>query len=199
MSETGWRLAGLSAAEIWSRLAAEFTRAAASARHPLHLVTVATLGADGGPQARTVVLRGFDAERRVLWFHTDSRSPKAAEIARDGRVALHWYDAAARLQIRMSADAVLHHGDPVARAAWEAAQPMSRACYASPTPPGTRLTAFPAAAEAPAAADDLGLAHFALVRCRFTAVELLALHASGHERLLLALAGAVPTATILAP
>ena len=199
MSESGWRLAGLSAAEIWSRLAGEFTQAAASARHPLHLVTVATLGDDGGPQARTVVLRGFDAERRVLWFHTDVRSPKAVEIARDGRVALHWYDAAARLQIRMSADAVLHHGDPVARAAWQAAPPMSRACYASPTPPGTRLAEVPAATPAPAAGDDRGLAHFALVRCRFTAVELLALHASGHERLLLALAGAVPTATILAP
>lgn len=199
MNETGWQLARLSAPEIWSRLAAELTVAASSARHPLHLVTVATLGADGGPQARTVVLRGFDAERRVLWFHTDSRSPKAAAIARDGRVALHWYDAAARLQIRISAAAVLHHADSVARAAWEAAQPMSRACYASPTAPGTRLTAFPTAAPAPAAADDLGLAHFAVVRCRFTAVELLALHASGHERLLLVLDGPVPSGTILAP
>ncbi|MFM8413399.1 MAG: pyridoxamine 5'-phosphate oxidase family protein [Planctomycetota bacterium] len=199
MSAAVWRLAGLSAAEIWSRLAAELARAASSARHPLHLVTVATLGADGGPRARTVVLRGFDAERRVVCFHTDSRSPKAAEITRDGRVALHWYDAEARLQIRIPAEAVVHHGDAVASAAWQAALSMSRACYASPTPPGTRLAAFPAAAPAPTAADDRGLAHFAVVRCRFAAVELLALHASGHERMLLEIAGAVPTGTILAP
>ena len=199
MSETGWRLAGLSAAEIWSRLAAELARAASSARHPLHLVTVVTRGTDGGPQARTVVLRGFDAERRVIWFHTDSRSPKAAEIARDGRISLHWYDAEARLQIRMPAEAAVHHGDPVASAAWQATLPMSRACYASPTPPGTRLAAFPAAAPAPAAADDRGRAHFAVVRCRFATIELLALHASGHERMLLEVAGAVPIGTILAP
>lgn len=196
MSETGWWLAGLSAAETWRRLAAEFT-AASSARHPLHLVTVATLGDGGGPRARTVVLRGFDAEGRVLWFHTDLRSPKAAEITRDGRVALHWYDAEARLQIRITAEAAVHHGDAVARAAWQASRPMSQACYASPTPPGTPLPAFPAAA--PAADDDRGLENFAVVRCRFTAVELLALHASGHERLLVSLAGPVPTRTILAP
>lgn len=199
MSETGWQLAGLSAPEIWCRLAAELTGAASSARHPLHLVTVATLAADGSPQARTVVLRGFDAEGRVLWFHTDGRSPKLAQISRDGRVALHWYDPEARLQIRISARAEVHRGDPIARAAWQAAQPRSRACYTSPTAPGFRLEAFPAAAPAPAAADDRGLAHFAVIRCRFTAVELLALHASGHERVLLVLDGAVPTGTILAP
>lgn len=199
MSETGWRLAGLAPADVWSRLAADLAAAAASARHPLHLVTVATLGADGAPQARTVVLRGFDAERKVLWFHTDSRSPKAAAIARDGRVALHWYDADARLQIRISADAVVHRGDPIVHAAWRATPPMSRACYASPAAPGTPLAAFPVAAPAPAPDDDRGLAHFAVVRCQFTTVELLALHASGHERVLLALAGPVPTGSVLAP
>lgn len=198
MSECSWQLASLSATETWERLTAELMAAVNSARHPLHLLTVATIGVDGFPSTRTVVLRGFDHQRRELRFHTDIRSPKAAQFARDDRVGLHWYDAAARLQIRIAARVAVHHLDPVARAAWQVSQPMSRACYAAAAP-GTPLRDFPAPPEPPAAADSAGLANFAVVRCRFAAVELLALHASGHERILLDLGGWVPTSTILAP
>jgi pyridoxamine 5'-phosphate oxidase len=194
-----WRLAGLSAGDIWRRLSADLAKATASGRHLLHLVTVATLGEDGFPLMRTVVLRGFDAERRELWFHTDIRSPKAGQIARDGRVALHWYDAQARLQIRIAAEASVHHADQIARQAWLDSQPMSRACYGSPAAPGTPLTEFPVPPSSPAADDPTGLANFAVIRCRFTAVELLALHASGHERILLQVDGNCPTMMILAP
>lgn len=199
MDTGSWQLASLSAVELWRRLSAELEVAAASGRHPLHLFTVATVGDDGSPESRTVVLRGFDAERRELWFHTDIRSPKAAQIARDGRVALHWYDAQARLQIRIAALAEVHHADPVARDAWRASQPMSRACYGSEAAPGTPLPEFTAPPEPLDAADAAGLANFTVIRCRFAAVELLALHASGHERILLRLDGDSPTGTILAP
>ncbi len=199
MSDHAWQLATLSAAEIWRRLAAELTAAAASARHPLHLLTMATLDNDGFPAARTVVLRGFDPERREVWFHTDRRSPKAAHLTRDGRVALHWYDPLARLQIRIAARATLHHLDATARDAWLVSQPMSRACYASAAAPGTPLPEFPASPQPPAPDDDAALANFAVVRCRFTAVELLALHASGHERIRLEPGGPIVTGTILAP
>lgn len=50
------------------------------------LMTVATIDADGFPRARTVMLSEFDGER--FHFHTDALSSKAAEIARDPRVAL---------------------------------------------------------------------------------------------------------------
>ena len=199
MGNGSWQLASLSAVEVWRRLSADLDAAVASGRHPLHLVTVATVGGDGSPESRTVVLRGFDAERREVRFHTDIRSPKAAQIARDGRVALHWYDAQARLQIRIAALAVVHHADPIAHDAWLASQPMSRACYGSAAAPGTPLPEFPAPPERPDAADAAGLANFAVIRCRFAAVELLALHVSGHERILLQLDGDAPTGTILAP
>lgn len=193
------RLSGLSAAAMWGALTADLDEAAASARHPLHLVTVATVDAAGAPHARTVVVRGFDAHLREVRFHTDSRSPKALQIGAAGRVALCWYDPARRLQIRMPARAALHQGDAVALSAWRAARPMSRACYTSAEAPGARLTAFPAAPAAPAATADGGLASFAVVCCRFDAVELLALHATGHERVCLRFAGPEPTLEILAP
>jgi pyridoxamine 5'-phosphate oxidase len=193
------RLSDMSAAAIWSTVAADLDRAAASARHPLHLVTVATVDATGAPHARTVVVRGFDAHLREVRFHTDVRSPKVEQIGIDGRVALHWYDPLRRLQLRIAARAALHHGDAVARAAWDASPAMSRACYTTADAPGTHLDACPPAPAAPAATDDGGLASFAVVRCRFDAVEVLALHASGHERIRLRFTDAEPRLEILAP
>ncbi|MDA0254323.1 MAG: pyridoxamine 5'-phosphate oxidase family protein [Planctomycetota bacterium] len=199
MTAAGWHLAGRSAAETWALVATELSAAVRSGRHPFHVFTIATLGLDGSPRSRTVVLRGFDGAAREIHFHTDARSPKAAELARDGRVALHWYDPTGRLQIRITALATLHHEDSIARQAWEAAAPMSRGCYTSPAAPGTPLPEVPPAPP-PAGPDSTrGRACFAVVCCRFDAVELLALHATGHERLRLDLGGDVPTATILAP
>jgi len=199
VTAAGWQLAGRSAAEVWQLVAAELMAAVRSGRHPFHLVTLATLGPDGSPRARTVVLRGFDGAAREIRFHTDARSPKAAELARDGRVALHWYDPAGRLQIRITAVATLYHNDAVTRQAWEAAAPMSRGCYTSPAAPGTPLPEVPPAPPPVGPSDPLGLANFAVVCCRFDTVELLALHAAGHQRLRLDLGGPEPLATILAP
>lgn len=198
-SPTGLSLAVESAAAIWQTVAAELAAAAASSRHPLHLLTVATVDAAGAPHARTVVLRGFDALQREVRFHTDIRSLKAEQIGVDGRVALHWYDSAHRLQIRIAATATIHHGDAVAQAAWKASQPMSRACYTTGESPGTLLETVPPAPPPPAADDDRGLTAFAVICCRFETVELLSLHASGHERIRLRLTGTGPTREILAP
>lgn len=198
-SPAGLNLAAESAPAIWQTVAAELAAAAAFSRHPLHLLTVATVDAAGAPHARTVVLRGFDAADREVRFHTDIRSPKAEQIGVDGRVALHWYDPAKRLQIRIPAMAIIHHGDPTAEAAWKASRPMSRACYTAAAPPGALLETVPSAPPPPAADDDRGFAMFAVISCRFESVELLSLHASGHERIRLRLTGTEPIREILAP
>ncbi|MDM7887755.1 pyridoxamine 5'-phosphate oxidase family protein [Curtobacterium sp. RHCJP20] len=62
-------------------------------------MTLSTLGLDGYPSARTVLLSRFDGER--LHFHTDSRSRKAAELAALPRAAvtLVWPEAARQLVV----------------------------------------------------------------------------------------------------
>lgn len=190
-------LAVLDAPAAWAWLTRELLAAAGSARHGFHLLVAATVGHDGSPDARTVVLRHVDPVRREVGFHTDVRSPKVVAIARDARVALHWYDATVRVQVRAAATAVIHHGDAVAAAAWAAAKPMSRACYAAPVPPGTPLAGFPAAL-APGTA-DAGRESFAVVTCRFDDLEILALHAAGHQRVVLHVATDPVTWTVLAP
>jgi pyridoxamine 5'-phosphate oxidase len=192
-------LSNLDARAAWRRIAEWLATAAGSSRHPLHLLSVATVDAGGAAEVRTVVLRGFDEVKREVRFHTDLRSGKAAAIRRDARVGLHWYDPEARLQIRIPATASLHHADDVARHGWEHSQPMSRACYLTAHRPGDELTSFPPAPAAPMDGDDTGLKNFCVVRCRFDSVELLALHATGHERVRIDVTSNPVTWKILAP
>ncbi|MFM7205477.1 MAG: pyridoxamine 5'-phosphate oxidase family protein [Planctomycetaceae bacterium] len=192
-------LACTDAVAVWAWLVADLHAAVASARHPLHVLTVATAGGAGGPDARAVVLRHVSADARVIRFHCDARSPKVAAITRDPRVSLHWYDLSRRMQVRIPATATIHHHDDVARGAWQTTQAMSRACYASPFPPGAALAAFPAAPSQPAADDDAGGANFAVVSCRFESVDLLSLHAAGHQRVLLQVDRDPVSWTVLAP
>jgi PPOX class probable FMN-dependent enzyme len=63
---------------------------------------LATLRADGRPNNRTVVFRGWLGERDVLTFVTDSRSAKVQEVARDSSAAACWYLPITREQFRLS-------------------------------------------------------------------------------------------------
>jgi len=192
-------LAALDAAAAWAWVAGEFTAAAGSARHPFHLLTLATIAADGRPDMRTVVLRHFDATVRLIRFHTDIRSPKVQALSADPRVALHWYDPALRVQFRAAAQATIHHDDALAAAAWAAAAPMSRACYTTAAAPGAEVNAFPEGPTAPDAGDDTGRDRFAVVSCHFETVDLLALHATGHQRVRLLLDRDPVAWSVLAP
>lgn len=152
-------------------------------RSPFHAPTLATIGADGRPRARTVVLRGADPAVRTLRFHCDRRSDKAAELEADGRAALHGYDPAAKVQIRLEGRASLHLDDAVADAAWAGSRPVSRLCYGTVPGPGAVLAhgggyALPED-EAQAAA---GRENFAAVQVRVERIEFLYLAFAGHRR-----------------
>lgn len=71
----------------------------ATADGPGPTMTLSTVGLDGYPSARTVLLSRFDGTR--LHFHTDGRSRKAAELAALPRAAvtLVWPEAARQLVV----------------------------------------------------------------------------------------------------
>jgi pyridoxamine 5'-phosphate oxidase len=170
-------------------------RGAADRRTAFHTPTLSTIGLDGRPRARTVVMRGLDVADRLIRLHSDIRSAKVAELRRDPRVALVFYDAAAKLQARAEGMATVNAGDDIAHEAWGRSQPMARAIYAGPVAPGAPIAA-PAQAEPPA---DGGEANFAVIRCVFERLDLLSLQAAGHRRLLLRWNGAERSAQWLAP
>ncbi|MBR0649574.1 pyridoxamine 5'-phosphate oxidase [Roseomonas terrae] len=157
---------------------------------------LATIGMGGAPALRTVVLRGFDPAARCLHIHTDRRSPKFAQLAADGRAALHGYDPQSRLQLCLHGHAVLHVGDAAADAAWTASRETSRMTYAGTHPPGTPLRAPPVAPTDAAA----GRAQFGLVSFTFDALDWLMLDPAGNRRACFAWAAdGTLTATWIAP
>lgn len=61
-----------------------------------------TVGLDGEPQVRTVILRGADIEASTVFFASQAGASKIAEIEREPRVAFTFYDEHADLQVRLT-------------------------------------------------------------------------------------------------
>jgi pyridoxamine 5'-phosphate oxidase len=59
--------------QAWALLA----RGVADRRSPFHAPTVASLGLDGRPRARVVILRDCDGAAATLRFNTDRRTTRA--------------------------------------------------------------------------------------------------------------------------
>ncbi len=147
-----------------------------------HAPTLATVGLDGRPRLRTVVLRGLDRGTRSLRFHTDRRSEKVPEIEREPRVALHVYDAAAKFQVRLEGRATLHAADAVADEAWAGTRPMSRVCYGTLPAPGTVIPDGGAFALPAEDGSDGGRENFVAIVMAIDRVETLYLAYGGHRR-----------------
>jgi pyridoxamine 5'-phosphate oxidase len=184
-------------AEAWRLIA----RGVADRRSPFHHPVVATVGLDGEPQARTVILRGCDVAERVLRFHTDARSDKAREIAADARAALHFYDPGAKIQVRVAGAAALHRNDAVADGAWAGSRLFSRQCYGIAPGPGAAITAggdftLPETTDEATAA---GRANFTAVTIAVARLEWLYLAAAGHRRARFGWSGGALRSEWLAP
>ncbi len=99
-----YRTARLEAADVDADPIAQVSRwladaAAADLREPNAMV-LATVGGDGLPSARTVLLRAIDAEGLV--FYTSYRGRKAAELAANPQAALlfPWVDLERQVAVR---------------------------------------------------------------------------------------------------
>lgn len=184
-------------AEAWRLLA----RGVADRRSPFHHPVLATVGPDGAPEARTVILRGCEPAAKALRFHTDARSAKVAELAARPRASLHFYDPAAKIQLRIRGEATLHRDDAVADQAWAGSRLFSRQCYGIVPGPGQPIDAggafsLPETTEEETAG---GRAHFTAVVVAVKSLEWLYLATGGHRRALFAFDGGGPPARWLAP
>ena len=166
---------------------AELERAASDRDSAFRHAQLATTGAHGWPQVRTVILRHGDAAARLVGFQTDRRSAKVAEIRAASPVALVTQDRARELQLRLWGQAAVHGDDEVARAAWEALYPPLRLPYRQAVAPGRAVEEAGTADPAPEtlAPDDpeAGFHNFALVLVRVARLEWLRLRpGQGHRR-----------------
>jgi hypothetical protein len=161
------------------------TRGALDRRSAFHHPVIGTIGLDGQPRQRVMILRSVDPDQRSLRFHTDIRSEKAREIGVDPRVSVLAYDPDSKIQLRLGGQATLHHDDRVAEAAWQGSQRMSRACYGTAPAPGSEIgqgDAFTLPDKADDAQLEAGRAHFAAMLFRVESLEWLFLAYEGHRR-----------------
>lgn len=174
-------------AQIYSRIWDCLTRAAADAPpQPSSFSTVqaATVGPDGSPRVRTVLLRGVNEPDGRLALYTDRRSPKIAELGRDPRIALVGVDAMHNMQIRVTGEASILLDEGVRRLAWKSSSDQSRRIYRTTLGPGTPIDNPEDAFAKGHGADEMeGFANFCVVEVRVNTLEWLKHSANErHER-----------------
>ncbi|WP_170182189.1 pyridoxamine 5'-phosphate oxidase family protein [Phreatobacter stygius] len=168
-----------SCAEAWRLIAAGVE----AVRAPFHTPTIATVDAEGRPRLRTVVLRGCAPQARRIRFHTDIRSAKSGELARDPRIAVHFYDPGLKVQVQLAGTAEIAGADGAGQEAWDSARLGSRACYAVEPGPGSPIAAGGAYGMPKDAAGILaGVVHFAAITVTADRLEWLLLDDAGHRR-----------------
>lgn len=117
--------------------------------HPMHLLTLATVGADGRPSARLMVNRGADRTLGRLWFHTDSQMPKVGEMRAMPFACVTGWDRAAGVQLRIYGSVVLHQRDAVSSRHWEQLSSAAQWLYSTPDAGRTTESEAQGAAEPP--------------------------------------------------
>ncbi|MFZ4689171.1 MAG: pyridoxamine 5'-phosphate oxidase family protein [Polymorphobacter sp.] len=171
--DSAWRLLG---------------RGAADRHSPMHTPVVASIDADGHPDARVMVLRAAERLAAMLRFHTDARSPKCAAL--HGKpVAVLAYHPGEAVQLRVTGMARVVTAGPEIERIWATSTPFARRIYLVEAPPGSALpgpaSGLPAWVEgrAPDVAELApARANFALVYVDVTAIDWLHLAQAGHRR-----------------
>ncbi|MCU0870169.1 MAG: pyridoxamine 5'-phosphate oxidase family protein [Burkholderiales bacterium] len=168
-------------AHVWRQLERAVHDRHAQWRAPV----LATVGRDGAPHARTVILRGADAAASRLWLHTDARSAKVDDLVRAARASLVFYDRRSELQARVDGDVTVLRDGLEVDAAWARLGDGAKRNYRTALAPGTPAPSPDAAAAgtgpAPAPSEH-GRTHFAVMRVDVRCIETLLLHPDGHRR-----------------
>lgn len=179
----------LNPTDIRQRLWMELQRAPHDRHHEWRTPVLATVSADGLPQARTVVLRQASAQDATLQIYTDSRSPKVAELTANPRVVLAFWSKRLSWQLRVQAVASVQHSGPTVDAVWaKVSQSAAAGDYLSANAPGDVLPEAMAADASGASEPHDHLParqtahHLAIITAHVQSIDWLELARSGHRR-----------------
>ncbi|QBQ99619.1 pyridoxamine 5'-phosphate oxidase family protein [Paraburkholderia pallida] len=167
---------------VWAMLSAGAN--AGATRSPFTMLQAATVGLDGGPKVRTIVLRGVSPEAGALTFHTDVRSEKVMELRKDPRISLLGCDLDAGIQIRLEGIARMVDSLDERMALWKTSRPHSLIVYRAQLVPGTPIASPEEAHRAPGGMSDsmAGFENFCLVTVDVQTIDYLDLSPNGHAR-----------------
>ena len=170
-------------AELPVRIWQELQRAPLDKHHDWRTPVLATVDAQGRPQARTVVLRQADRAAQTLVFFTDARSPKCAELRALPDAALLFWSPRLSWQLRAGVHARVITEGPEVDAAWARVRSSPAAGdYLSARPPGDVLDDVQADVAGGGAPIAPGAHHLAVVRLAVQTLDWLELARTGHRR-----------------
>jgi hypothetical protein len=151
--------------------------------HQFHLLVLGTIDKDKRPQNRNVVLRKVDMTNSLIRFHTDIRSNKIIDIKNNSSISLLGYDKVNKLQVRLTANAIVEESKEVLSDVWSKMYPMSRECYRVKDAPGKVVASRDEVLFEDEGNDKLnGFENFVIINCHISSIETLFLHSSGHVR-----------------
>ena len=182
MTKPAWH-DDLRAFSAWCRQV--LAEAAAGRELAPRLMQVATIGLDGAPRLRTVMLRSVEADGWHITFHTDATSSKSAELTADPRLEAHLWRQDLQVMLRLRGRASLvRPPDPRALAAWDALPGHSRHVYRLTEPQGATIARGGGYGrhEAKPGGHDPGLDHYAVVSVALDEIEGVSLDPAGHRR-----------------
>jgi pyridoxamine 5'-phosphate oxidase len=170
--------------DCWNRL----VNGAIKGRDAFHTPCVGTIS-NGEVSMRTVVLRKAFPLERVLRFHTDIRSRKWKELVLNNSISALFYDASARIQLRVKGEAILHFNDDITSDAWQKTSLSSRRCYLTPYAPSSfsdnptsGLSENIEQEKFTLEESEVGQEHFGIVSLHVKSIDWLWLNHAGHRR-----------------
>ena len=121
----------------WKKL----VNGAVKKKNGFRTMCVGTVGECSDASVRIVVNRKVDEQQKTIYFHTDNRSRKYADLEKDNRISLLFYDAKQSVQIAIKAHAILHSNDEISKDRWNATSAQARLGYMTLEAPNTKSSA----------------------------------------------------------
>lgn len=159
-------------------------------QHPaseIRTPVLATLGLDGQANARTVVLRRVEPEKRKLFVNTDSRSPKYSELIANPQGTFVFFDSEVEVQLRIYTEICIHQNNELTYQAWNELPTHGRQIYRTTAPPGrptpSSTSGLPASQEVHSPpASNAGYENFIVLEATAKHLDWLHFSKQGHRR-----------------
>lgn len=175
--------------EIRHRIWQNLQRATQDRHHEWRTPVLATVGVDGFPQARTVVLRHADQKLGSLQIYSDSRSQKIADMSKKPEVLLVFWSKRLSWQLRVRATASVQRSGPMVDAVWsKVSQSAAAGDYLGPSAPGGKLPTTGAGTVTAIGSEEVISGtlqkphHLAIITLQVQEMDWLELARSGHRR-----------------
>jgi pyridoxamine 5'-phosphate oxidase len=166
---------------ILERVWQELARGTVDRHHEWRTPVLSTIGLDGTPQARAVVLRQASKVTQSLTIFTDRRTPKVAELSAQPVGMLTFWSKRLGWQCRIALSFQVHLDGPEVNAAWvRMSQSAAAKDYLALVAPGSPIVGNDC--DENTAANNMSH-NLALLTGRISSIDWLELGQSAHRRI----------------